>query len=555
MEMAPRIQAIFIDPPIAVARLGGSNIPMDSFRWVDAGDPHLQTAVSPDWSLDVDQDGFVSPRMPESLTFRDGGLIRPVAPFFEIWALNGEDGSDPASWQQIPLTADLLNSVGGTFTVTVDARNRKAARRARNPNLVFGTFPPVTTAGDHHRPVPLVATSPTGIVCPMIPRGSPGIPLGSFQLMHPQPQPPVGSVAWASSVRVDILRFRFTPAKGQFYGPAGIDLERFQGRFRESASGIRRENAFLDAGAGWVGTRQTPWVEPADTFDGTENSRDQSPLGGPSVGIVDDTCSAIFMVTLTLPNRAPLTARACGFVSPPDFAPDRRPFLSLADELNDRSARAVSTSTPDELDSWVRDLFERIYETASLFNLDFWRIVRGATIPDAGRLDRQIAGDRVRQPEVAMGSLDKLRDPNQPIQEVSSQDVPLPLTERARQRHRDLAELESLRVLVQEGPQRLAQLVREPFTMTVANPNEPDDVQRSVNESGILTNMQMPPFMRNSNANPLTLSNWQYNLLMRWAAGLQARGVAARAAPVSVAPLSERAAARQRRVLARLGRE
>jgi hypothetical protein len=114
--------------------------------------------------------------------------------------------------------------------------------------------------------------------------------------------------------------------------------------------------------------------------------------------------------------------------------------------------------------------------------------------------------------------------------------------------------LESLKVLVQERPQRLAQLVRPPFTMTVANPNESPDVQRSVNESGIFTNMQMPPFMRNSNANPLTLSNWQYNLLMRWAAGLQAPGAAARVARVSAAPLSERAAARQRLVLARLGR-
>ena len=550
--MASRLQAIFIDPPIAVARLGGSDIPMDSFRWTDARDPRLQTVVFPDWSLDVDQDGFVTPRMPESLTFRDGGLIRPVAPFFELWGLNGEDRSDPATWQQVPLTADLLNSLGGTFTLTVDAQNRKAARRARNPNLVFGTFPPVSIAGDHHKAVALVASSPPGLVHPMIPRGSPGIPFGSVQVTRPQAQPAAGSVAWASSVRVDIARFRFTPAKGEFYGPVGIDRERFPGRFRESGSGIPRENAFLDGHAGWVGTRQTPWIEPADTFDGTESSRDRNPLGGPSVGIVDDTCSAIFTITLTLPNRAPLTARACGFVSPPDFAPDRRPFLSLADELNDRSSRAIPASSPDELDSWVRDLFERIYETASLFNLDFWRFARGIAIPGTGRLERQIAGDTVRRPEVAMGGLDKLRDPDQPIREAASNDVPLPLTERARQRHRELAELESLRVLTQEKPLRLAQLVRPPFTMTVANPNEPQDVQRSVNEGGDLTNMQMPPFMRNSNANPLTLSNWQYNLLMRWAGELHARQVAAPTFPVSSAPLSDRAAARQRRVLARL---
>ena len=29
--------------------------------------------------------------------------------------------------------------------------------------------------------------------------------------------------------------------------------------------------------------------------------------------------------------------------------------------------------------------------------------------------------------------------------------------------------------------------------------------------------MQMPPFMRASSADPLTLTYWQYNLLMEWA--------------------------------------
>jgi len=35
-------------------------------------------------------------------------------------------------------------------------------------------------------------------------------------------------------------------------------------------------------------------------------------------------------------------------------------------------------------------------------------------------------------------------------------------------------------------------------------------------EDGGATTMQMPPFMRNSNAQPLTLAVWQYELLMEW---------------------------------------
>jgi hypothetical protein len=550
--MAARLQAIFIDPPIAVARLGGSNIPMESFRWVDSVDPRKQTAVFPDWTLDVSGDGDINPRMPDSLTFRDGSMIRPVAPFFELWGLSGEDGSDPTMWQEAPITGELLQSLGGTFALTIDARNSKAARRAHNPDLVFGTFPAVTIAGDDNRATALLASSPPDVADPMIPGGS-SIPFGSVQILRSRAQPAEGATPWASQVRVDVVRFRFTPAIGEFYGPVGVQNQ-------NGFAPVKPENAFLDGNAGWAGTRQTPWMEPADTFDGTE-IQDGNDTGGPALGIVDDTCSAIFTITLNLPGRAPLFARACGFVSPPDFAPDRRPFLSLADELNDRSSRVLPQSTPDELDDWVRDLFERVYETASLFNLDFWRTGTGRgdsgraiQLPRDARRATPIPGDLAPQPDVAMGALDPLRDPNKPIVAGASNDLPLPLTERAKERHRDLAELESLKVLVRKQPQRLAMLVRPPFTMTTGDPNEQlQQGQRTVNEGGDSTNMQMPPFMRNSNANPLTLSNWQYDLLMRWAQQLLAPAPAAQALRAAPPPLSERARARQQRVLARLG--
>ena len=544
--MAARIQAIFIDPPVAVARLGGSSTLMDSFRWVDSSDPHLQTVIAPHWSLDVDADGVATPRLPDSLIFRDGGLIRPVAPFFEIWALTGEDGSDAATWQQTPLTGDLLKQSGGSLTLTVDARNRKAARRARNPDLEFGTFPPVTIQSDNHRPVPLSGTSPAGVARPMIPQGSRGIPLGSVQILRPQAQPAAHATPWNDAVRVDTLRFRFTPAKGDFYGPVGV-----RNTFNNFAP-VKPENAFLNGAAGWAGTRQTSWVEPADTFDGTEGN-DGNNAGGPSLGIVDDTCSMTFTVTLNQPGGATLSARASAFVSPPDFAPDRRPFLSLADELNDRASRALGPITPDDLDNWVRDLFERVFETVALFNLDLWRNERAAAIVPADQLNTKITGDAVPEPATAMGGLDKLRDPNKPVLATSSNDLPLPLTERANERHRDLAELDSLKALVLQQPQRLANLIRAPFTLAQPNPNEQlPDGQRSVNESGGFTNMQMPPFMRQSNANPLTISQWQYQLLMQWASALVAPGVVQHivAPPVR---LSERAARRQRQVMLRIG--
>jgi hypothetical protein len=77
--------------------------------------------------------------------------------------------------------------------------------------------------------------------------------------------------------------------------------------------------------------------------------------------------------------------------------------------------------------------------------------------------------------------------------------------------------------------------------------------------------MQMPPFMRNSNALPLTIANWQYKLLQQWVADVVAGKITvaarSRAAALTVAPAGplssarvRSAQARQQQVLRRLGR-
>src|SRR6185437_6160199 len=143
--------------------------------------------------------------------------------------------------------------------------------------------------------------------------------------------------------------------------------------------------------------------------------------------------------------------------------------------------------------------------------------------------------------------LDKLRDAEEPIRQAPSNDVPLPLTERAKERHRNLAELSGLRTLVQQQHQRLRDLIRAPFTLQTGKPGDPN-ARRPTTEDGNFTNMQMPPFMRNSNANPLTLTARQYDLLMQWVQSVIQPSVAAGAKPP--AALSERAARRQRLTMA-----
>jgi hypothetical protein len=543
--MAEQIQALFCDPPIAVARLGGSTAPLECCVWEEPPNPRADgaTVLVPDWSLNVLPDGSIEPHKANTIRFRDGPLIRPVCPFVEIWVRLGEPGSDPSTWRDVPLTPALLTAAGtdaSALRFTVDARNRKAARRRRNLNLAYGTFPFVTIRGDQHQSVPLVAVSPPGVAQPLIPSGR-SIPIGSIQVLRGLPGPPTAPVPWPARINLEVIRIRFTPAAGLFYGPPAAA----QPTNESPIPAVREDLAFLNPLADWFGQpgAANPSVEPGDTFDETAAG------SGTSLGVVDDTCEALIDVTLQLPGmpRRTLTAHANVFVGPPDFGPDRRPFLSLADELNDRTAGAAARNaslTADERDAWVQDLFERVQETISLMNLDFWRRARGINPLSADGLSaRALVDDGALPPQLAMGSQDKLRNPLGRVAPVTA-DVPLPVTERARERHRSLASLDALKGLVAEDPDRMRTLVRAAFEVDAG-------------EDGNSTSMRMPPFMRHSNALPLTLSAWQYDLLMQWIEELTKPPAPApvMVAATAAAPseLSARSAARRDAVLRRIG--
>jgi hypothetical protein len=341
---------------------------------------------------------------------------------------------------------------------------------------------------------------------------------------------------------LEVIRIRFTPAAGLFYGPPAAARPTSE----SPVPAVREDLAFLNDLAGWFGQpgAANPSVEPGDTFDET------APGSGISLGVVDDTCEARIDVTLQLPGipRRSLTASANVFVGPPDFGPDRRPFLSLADELNDRTAGASTRSAnldSAEVEAWVQDLFERVQETVSLMNVDFWRRARGINPLSANDLlAHPLPADGALPAEQAMGSRDKLRAPLSRVEPVTP-NVPLPVTERAGERHRSLADINALKDLVAEDPDRMKTLVRAAFEVDPG-------------EDGSTTSMRMPPFMRHSNALPLTLSAWQYDLLMRWIAHVTtpqpaAAAMAGAAVGGAAAALSPAAAARREVVLRRIG--
>jgi hypothetical protein len=219
----------------------------------------------------------------------------------------------------------------------------------------------------------------------------------------------------------------------------------------------------------------------------------------------------------------------------------------LADELQDRCSgadkRNAALSHKDRED-WVRDLFERVYETVSLLNVD--HLQRGGSVREARSIllsgkrlrSKPLHGDEITLPRRhAMTKWDALRN-NAYAVPAASVDEPLPLSEHARTRHLSILDTDGLLELIAEHPDRLKELIRQPF-------------QVEKDETDSQTTMRMPPFMRNSNAYPLTLSVWQYELLMDWVKSVS-MPKAVRALRAAPPPVSAEAEERRKAVLARL---
>ena len=226
--------------------------------------------------------------------------------------------------------------------------------------------------------------------------------------------------------------------------------------------------------------------------------------------------------------------------------------------VNDRAADARSRSlalTAQERDAWVEDLFERAFETVSLMNVDLWREVNAKQLK-AAETKPALPADGLND-DRAMGARDKLRNQLYTVAPVVTNVDPLPLSRYARTRHRALADLVELTRFVRNNPGRLKNLIRAPFAVSIG---ERSEVAKA------LTSMQMPPFMRHSNALPLTLSAWQFDLLQAWAQAIETtpspaavlpavmglQAVASTAPADAVPAMSTPAAHRLERVLGRL---
>jgi hypothetical protein len=508
----PAIQRILFRPPNVIARVGGSEHPMEAYEWGE--DPAIHgkhaTVVIPALTLAVLQDGSVSPYTPSSLRFADQNRVRPVAPFLELWAIC-EGQAEPQPLNLALLAAHGLAPADIYFSITI--ANLKAARRTGSPGDGFAAR--IGVRGDEHTRQCLLASSPSVAGYePLVPCDKP-IPMGWIQVIQPQ-------TANHPNVDLSAIRIRYTPPTGEVYGPpsAGNAADPVTGKVHTY---VRPENRFLNPKASWcayVPSAENSPPAPYDTYE--------SDAAGLSMGVVDDFGDGLVVARLTAGGEE-LTARARLMIGPPDFAPASRPFLSLADELADRELAAdlIDASNEREINSEIIDLFRRVYETASLISLD---MIRARAIRNnQGAL---FVNNLPQIDQRSMTSDDPpYADQTAELKPAMFQSAPgqnLPYTDIAEQAHRWLCDADSLLEYLAARQDRVAELVRPPYAAFKELPEELDEFAGGAGrkmrdprcDRDQAHDMRMPPYMRDANGSALSLTRRQYRVLENLAAYL-----------------------------------
>jgi hypothetical protein len=504
-----RILEVFILPPNAIARVGGSPTPLESYTWdVDptiAG--RAQTVIVPDVSFDVTEDGSIRPFLPSNIRFRDGAFLRPVAPFLELWCRVMEAGDE----DERPMTLGLLERAGvseANLTFRVTAANKKAERRTNDPSCGFQAQ--VVVVGTDHAPKPLLAISPNRPDSQPLVLSDRPIPLGHVQVIRP---------IKASEMGADLsaIRLRFTPAGGEVYGPPTAAVAVAPGTNRSHMM-VKPENRILNPQSPWTqyNADETRFLspQPSDTYDGSDIDQERS------WGVVDDTCDVLVECDLVI-DGVRIQAQSRIAAGPPHFAPDRRPFVSLADDLKDRDEPLPGGTTTltqgesqEDLEHRINDLFQRALEVAGLVNVD---ANRNRAIRTNG--DSTLVPGTPHTDNLMMTTSDV---PYANLTATDWQSVPharLPLSDFVQEAHGPLADLDSMVIKLREEAARIRLMIRPPYgyfrqlpTVPAAAPNRAFRDPRIARDMEY--DMRMPPFMRDSDATAMSLTHRQYDELM-----------------------------------------
>lgn len=294
-------------PALAVARLGASPTPLENYELVDdPSKPLGYRAIKASETLELDETTGEISRVylpAEPVRFRDGEKIRPVAPFFEVFARTADDRLEP-------LTSALLADHGLTpadVCWTVRLNNLKLERRTQMP---ADRVEAIVHVSDH------VRHAVEGHCANFLPGKV--LPLGWVQYVKPTEAFPE-------------IRFRFVPAKGLVYGAA---MTRHTSPTQSEDDPVLDEDRIIyDPAKDWVGYHDGEISVPLRTNPGAIYAGyDRDDDEHVSWGYLDDECDGTITVELRVGDTVFSSFARVG-AGPPTFAPDAVPIRTVADDL------------------------------------------------------------------------------------------------------------------------------------------------------------------------------------------------------------------------------
>lgn len=486
---ATEIKALWFQPPLAFARLGNPDKPLEAFHWGPNDETPAgtgKTTILASKTLIHQDDDTVRSMVPRKIIFGTEDGMKAVCPFFE---LHGSWRDGAGEKHEGPLTKDVLTAAGWNIqdlVWDVKVANLKPFFMCQDPTTRIDAQ--ITINGDDFQTKELRGISPPGLPNLLVPEGK-HILLGTVRLIRPSAEEPE-------------LRLRFFPPRGKIYGPTNL-----RSRVGKTFT-FDDEVLILNKHSIWC--RFKPSTVDLRGLPGNQYAQDAN---GQSLGMVDDTSDGIITCRI---RETQLSAAARIVVAPPHLAPDRRHFVSIADGLKDRTERhdvhSKSYFSKDEYtkqfhqDSdgkiWIKrvsnhdmaqielhDLMERVLETMWLINLDAYN-------HRVALIDNPLNAILGRQPYTPR--------PFGVFDTTPTEGDPLPLVDNARKKHRRLSAFQILETHLRQRPGDLDQLVRLPL-----DPN-------------LLYDKRMPALMHGSYAEPLYLTRRQFDLLAALVAELRA---------------------------------
>jgi hypothetical protein len=338
------ITRIAILPPLAFARFGSHPEPIDNYTLeTPKGEDDLlgYRRIIPEPTFQISADGEITgKKTPETITFKENGKVRPVAPFFELWA-EFDDGRFEH------LKQNMLGDAKLEWCVEVE--NRKVFRRTYNKDDIVKTE---AEWFSDHAPHKLEGK------CKNFVDGA-SIDFGEVRYIKPNNDYPH-------------IRLRVMPAAGRIYGSDKPLKDLKEEKFVTArVYKARAKDAKPKSWVCWEHERNKEDEHDIETVPPALFAI--IPPAPPwlnrdiaiSRGYLDDACDGFVRAKLTISGYT-LCAKARIGVAPPHYAPDTLFVRNLLDDLEQASEGIEIKGDSRER---ALEIVRRAFETVRFMNV------------------------------------------------------------------------------------------------------------------------------------------------------------------------------------------